>query len=69
MAYGEALGTVGESTKFSCANRHLPDECAFTDRGSFTPTRIMRFRPSGTNTRIPDGLAIEAAKSLLHKSS
>lgn len=37
MAYGQALGTVGEPTKFSCAN--LADEYAFTVRGNSTRTR------------------------------
>ena len=29
MAYEEALGTVGEPTTNSFANRHLVDECRF----------------------------------------
>ena len=68
MAYAEVIGTAGEPTKFSCDHRHLTDEHAFLDRGSSTRNRNHVLQPSGAqNTRIPDGFAVEAAKSLLHK--
>ncbi len=51
MAYGEAIGTVGEPTKPPCDNRHLTDECAFLDRGSSTRTEIMRYNPPGHKIR------------------
>ena len=52
MAYGGAIGTVGEPTTFPCDNRHLTDRLAFLDRGSSTRTEIMRYNPSGHKTRV-----------------
>ena len=55
MAYGEALGTVGESTNILCANRQLTDERAPLDRGSSTRTRnhaLPSFETKHANTRL-----------------
>ncbi len=52
MAYGGAIGTVGESTTYACDNRQLTDELAVIDRGSSTRTEIMRYNPPGHKTRV-----------------
>ena len=55
MAYGEAIGTVGESTEMPCDHRLRTDKLAFTDRGSSTRTENHALQPFGAqNTRIPD---------------
>ena len=55
MAYGEAIGTVGEPTDIPCASWHLADECAFIDRGSSIRNRnhaLPSFKTKHANTRL-----------------
>ena len=55
MAYGEAVGTVGEPTMSLCTNRHHTDERAFQDRGSSTRNRnhaLPSFETKHANTRL-----------------
>ena len=55
MAYGEAIGTVGETTEISCASRQLADERAFLDRGSSIRNRnhaLPSLETQHANTRL-----------------
>ena len=55
MTYGEAIGTVGEPTNYTCDSQHVADECAFVDRGSSARTRnhaLPSFETKHANTRL-----------------
>ena len=55
MAYGEALGSVGGSTKILCANRQLTDKRALLDRGSSIRIQnhaLPSFKTKHANTRL-----------------
>ena len=54
MAYGEAVGTVGEPTNILCTYQQLTDEFASLDRSDSTRTRnhaLPSFETQHANTR------------------